>query len=259
VHSSSTLSFAVRHLEQQNLDALTAIPRLLCLDIWSKITLPTLSNFLHSRFSVLRVNDPQTKTGYFFGSFYIITRRVYELIGTHKAVKHELVEDGALGGRVKEAKFRMKMVRGEDYIDAIWSRDFKTLWHGLRRLMISVYSRDKNAASMMTIAVFFLLLEPFLLTPYSLITYQIAKDFLTDRILLYINLSTIAILIVANAVQLKFGVFQSPLYALASPLGSAIVSLSFVSAIVNAKKQGAVNWRDRKYTINEKQQQDPLK
>jgi cellulose synthase/poly-beta-1,6-N-acetylglucosamine synthase-like glycosyltransferase len=252
VHSPYTISLALGHLLHDNLDAITAIPKLLCNDIWTKITLPMLSNFLHSRFSPLRVNNPKTKTGYFFGSFYMITRSTYEMIGTHKIVKHELVEDGALGGRVKEQKFRMKMVRGERYIDAIWSRDFQTLWHGLRRLMISIHSQNKIGASMMTIAVFLLLFEPFLLIPYSLALYLQSNDFVT-HILFDINLGTLCIIILASAIQSKFGVFQNPLYALASPLSAAIISLSFIASIMDANKTGAVNWRDRRYTVRENQ------
>ncbi|MFL6315778.1 MAG: glycosyltransferase [Nitrososphaeraceae archaeon] len=252
VHSPYTMSLALGHVLRDNLDAITAIPRLLCKDVWTKITLPMLSNFLHSRFSPLRVNNPKTKTGYFFGSFYMITRRTYEMVGTHKIVKHELVEDGALGGMVKEQKFRMKMVRGERYIDAIWSRDFQTLWHGLRRLMISIHSQNKIAASMMTIAVFFLLFEPFLLVPYSLVLYLQSDDFVS-QIMFDINLGTVCIIILANAIQSKFGVFQNPFYALASPLSAAIISLSFIASILSAKKAGAVNWRDRRYTVRESQ------
>ena len=252
VHSPYTMSLALGHLLHDNLDAITAIPKLLCNDIWTKITLPMLSNFLHSRFSPLRVNNPKTKTGYFFGSFYMITRSTYEMIGTHKIVKHELVEDGALGGRVKEQKFRMKMVRGERYIDAMWSRDFETLWHGLRRLMISIHSQNKIGASMMTIAVFLLLFEPFLLIPYSLALYMQSNDFAT-QILFDINLGTLCIIILASAIQSKFGVFQNPLYALASPLSAAIISLSFIASILDANKTGAVNWRDRRYTVRENQ------
>ena len=109
----------------------------------------------------------------------------------------------------------------------------------------------------MTIAVFFLLFEPFLLVPYSVIAYQQANDIHLSRVLLDINLATIAIIIVVNTVQSKFGVFQSPLYSIASPLSGAIVSLSFISSILDAKKVGAVSWRDRKYTVNE--DQHPLK
>ncbi len=249
VHSPSSMSLAVANLIELDLDALTAIPKLLCRDIWSKITLPVLSNFLHSRFSALRVNDPKTKTGYFFGSFFIITRSAYEAIGTHKIVRHELVEDGALGNRVKEGKFRMKMVRGERHIDAIWARDFKTLWDGLRRLMVSIYSQDRNRATLMAVAIFFLLLEPFLLFPYSLLMYRAINDSVT-QILMDMNFVTIFAIFLTNAIQSKFGMFQNPLYAVASPLGGALISLCFISSIIDAKKRGAVSWRDRQYTID---------
>ena len=256
VHSPSVMSLAIGQLVEQNLDALTLMPKLLCKDVWTKITLPMLANFLHTRFSALRVNDPKTKTGYFFGSFYVITRGAYEKVGTHKIVKQELVEDGALGGRVKKGQFRMKMVRGERYIEAIWARDFKTLWHGLRRLMISIHSQSRNGAFLMTIGVVFLLFEPFLSLPYSLLIYRASNDFVT-RILLAINCATIVILILTNAMQSKFGIFQNPLYALASPLSGALISFSFISSLLDAKKKGAINWRDRQYTINE--YQHPLK
>jgi chlorobactene glucosyltransferase len=249
VHSPSTMSLAIANLLEQNLDALTAIPKLLCQDIWTKITLPVLSNFLHSRFSALRVNYPKTKTGYFFGSFFIITRSTYETVGTHEIVKHELVEDGALGSRVKEGKFRMKMVRGERHIDAIWARDFKTLWDGLRRLMLSIYSQDRIRASLMAVAVFFLLFEPFVLLPYSLLMYR-AINHLVTHILMDINFATIIVIFIANIIQSKFGMFQNPLYALASPLGGALISFCFISSIIDAKKRGAISWRDRKYTID---------
>jgi glycosyltransferase involved in cell wall biosynthesis len=252
-HSALTMSLAISYLKEQNLDALTAIPRLVCKDFWTRITLPVLSNFLHSRFSALRVNNPDTKTGYFFGSFYVITRSAYEKVGTHMIVKHELVEDGALGRKVKEENFKMKMVRGEKYVDALWARDFKTLWHGLRRLMISVYSQDKTSASLMTIAVFFLLLEPFLSLLYALEVYTKASNIIINEVLLGINIATIAIIVLANAIQLKFGIFQNPLYALGSPISAAIVSLSFISSLLDAKKIGAVNWRDRLYTIRKNQ------
>ena len=86
-HSSSVISLAVSHLLSLELDALTVIPRMLCLDHITKITLPMISTFLHTRFSALRVNDTSKKTGYFFGSFFIIKKFVYDSVGTHESVK----------------------------------------------------------------------------------------------------------------------------------------------------------------------------
>ena len=253
VHLPSTMSLSIKHLIFENLDALTAIPKLLSKDFWTKITLPMLSTFLHSRFSALRVNNPKTKIGYFFGSFFIITRSTYEKVGTHKAVRYELVEDGALGGKVKKEKFMIKMVRGESYIEAIWARDLNTLWHGLRRLMIPLYNQNKKGASLMAIAIFFLLFEPFVLLPYSLLFINLVREDIVSLLLIVSDAVASAIIILSSVIQLRLGVYQNPLYALFSPVGGAIISFSFITAIIDARKKGAVNWRGRKYTISEKQ------
>ena len=250
-HLPSTMSLAVEHLISENLEALTAVPRLICNDFWTKMTLPVLATFLHTRFSPIRVNDPNSKTGYFFGSFFIITRNTYEAIGTHEGVKDELVEDGALGSKVKASKFRMKMVRGEFHIDAVWARDLPTLWQGLRRFMIPVYYQDKVDAYMMAMAVFFILFAPFASLPY-LILASFAGN-ISFQILFGLQISAIALIIVTTAVQCRLAIFESPLYAFTAPLSGALISLSFMSAIADAKKKGAVSWRDRKYVISKTQ------
>ncbi|MDP9015754.1 MAG: glycosyltransferase, partial [Thermoproteota archaeon] len=254
-HLPSAMPLAVGHVVSQNLDALTAVPRLICNDFWTKMTMPVLATFLHTRFSPIRVNDPNTKTGYFFGSFFLITRSTYEAVGTHESVREELVEDGALGGKVKASKFRMKMVRGESLIDAVWARDLRTLWQGLRRFMIPVYYQDKADAYMMVVAVFFILFAPFVSLPYLLVANFVGN--LSFTILLGLQVSTIALIMITIAAQCRFAIFETPLYAFAAPLSGALISFSFMFAIVDAKNKGAVSWRDRKYTITKKQ--NPLR
>ncbi|MDQ4101690.1 MAG: glycosyltransferase [Thermoproteota archaeon] len=246
-HLPSAMSLAVGQVLSQNLDALTAVPRLICNDFWTKMTLPVLATFLHTRFSPIRVNDPNTKTGYFFGSFFLITRSTYEAVGTHEGVREELVEDGALGGKVKASKFRMKMVRGESQIDAVWARDLPTLWQGLRRFMIPVYYQDKAGAYMMVMAVFFILFAPFVSLPYLLLGGFAGN--MSFPILLGLQVSAIALIVTTVAVQCRLTIFENPLYAFAAPLSGGLISFSFMSAIVDANKKGAVSWRDRNYTI----------
>ena len=110
----NVITLAVSHLQSENLDALTVIPRLRCIDKITKITLPMLSTFLHSRYSALNVNNPKKKVGYFFGSFFVIKRKVYEEIGTHEKVKQEIIEDGALGKITKESGYALKDGSGEN-------------------------------------------------------------------------------------------------------------------------------------------------
>ncbi|MGI0005659.1 MAG: glycosyltransferase, partial [Nitrososphaera sp.] len=203
-HAPDALPLAVGHMVAEGLDALTAVPKLICNDFWTRITLPGLSTFLHTRFSPLRVNDPKQKTGYFFGAFFVITRKTYEAVGTHEGVRQELVEDGALGAKVKDGGHNMKMVRGEEHIDAIWARDLGTLWHGLRRLVIPLYHQDRTGAHMIATAVFFIMFAPFLMLPYSVGMFALAGDGLAGlagSVLLSVHLSTIALLVATTAIQ----------------------------------------------------------
>ena len=257
VHSTSIMSLAITYMTKQSLDALTAIPRILLEEnFWIKITLPLLWTLSYAKYSALRANNPKSKIGYFFGSFFIITRKTYEAVGTHKAVKSEIVEDGALGRKVKEEKFNLRVVRGERYVEAAWARDFNTLWHGLRRLMIPLYQRERTNALLMTVSSFLLLLLPFILLPFLLSStptaiLSIDGYYSVNNFLLLIDIITIALLFSTSAIQSKYTLFQNTLYTVGSPLAGVIIFFSFISSILDATKKNAVNWKDRLYTIKE--------
>jgi chlorobactene glucosyltransferase len=261
-HSASTMRSAVQFLGRQNFDAITLIPRLLCRDFWTRITLPLLTVFLHTRFSALRVNNPATKIGYFFGSFYLITRTAYEAVGTHNLVRQELVEDGALGAELKRRRFAIKMVKGEQYVTAVWARDFTTLWHGLRRLLIPIYTQKGYATVFMMVAVIFLLLMPFILMPFSMGFYVLSPEFVSKNggrnnvqvvaaSVASAGVLGVALIFLCAAVQSKLGVFQSPLYALFCPLAAVIICSCFLSSLYDATKGGSVMWRGRQYNVTE--------
>ena len=223
--------------------------------------MPLLWTLSYAKYSALRANNPKSKIGYFFGSFFIITRSTYEAVGTHKAVKTEIVEDGALGRKVKEEKFKLRVVHGEKYIDATWARDFNTLWHGLRRLMIPLYQRERITAILMTVSSFLLLLLPFIVLPFFVL-FSIAVHSFMDGyyrynsaqvydFLLLVDIMAITILFLTSILQSKYTLFQNSMYALGSPLAGVIIFFAFISSILDAPKKNAVNWKDRKYTIKE--------
>ena len=257
-HSSSTISLAVDNLLAKELDALTAIPKILPNDFWTKITLPILWTLSISRYSALKANDPKTNVGYFFGSFFIITKKTYEAVGTHKAVKEEIVEDGALGRKVKEQGFKLRVVHGEDHIQAVWARSSSTLWHGLRRLMVPLYKREKIKASLMVVATFLLLIYSLIVLPFSITMALDEKDvtltinnYSLDLILLFLTIMSILLLIITNVLQLKYTIFQNSLYSLSFPLAGSFVFIAFLSSIINSGKKDVINWRGRRYSIKE--------
>lgn len=246
-YSENVVSLAVSHLESLSLDALTVIPKMICLDIWTKITLPVISTFLHTRFSAIRVNDPTKKTGYFFGSFFIIRRSVYDKIGTHENVRNEIIEDGALGKKVKESGFKMRMVRGDHLIDAVWARDWFTLWNGLKRLMIPLYLQNGRIAIGIFFAVLFLLFMPYVFLTYSTIFALNSASFFVLFVVSLISSALLfsACLVDARALQIKI------IHAICAPLGSLIVVGGFLVGLIQAKRNESVSWRGRAYSMKD--------
>ena len=247
-HAKNTISLAVSHLISFNLDALSAIPKMVTFDFWTRITLPMISTFLHTRFSALNVNNPSKKTGYFFGSFFILKKTTYEQVGTHEGVKQEIIEDGALGKKVKESGYKMKMVRGEHLIDAVWARDKSTLWNALKRLMIPLYLQSGKVAIGIFFAVLFLLFVPFPIFATSVL-FPVES---TSAKILCISAGIASILIYTGAIiEVKVGLKLRFIHALFAPLGSLVVVLGFLSGLVQAKSTSSVTWRGRVYSMKD--------
>lgn len=246
-HSKNIISLAVSHLLSLNLDALTVIPKMICRDVWTKITLPVLSTFLHTRFSALRVNDSSKKTGYFFGSFYIIKRSTYESVGTHEGVRHEIIEDGALGKKVKESGYKMRMVRGDHLLEAVWARDWSTLWNGLKRLMIPLYLQNSKIAIGVFFAVLFLLFMPYILLIYSGTLFEQSQSF---AILFWASLVSSTFVYVAGLVDSKALQIKTR-FGLCGPIGSFVVVAGFLCGMLQAKSHKAVTWRGRSYSMKD--------
>ena len=247
-HSKNIMLFAVKYFLEKNLDAITVVPKLVCKDLFTKITLPLFTIFMHTRFSPLKVNDPKSKVGYFFGSYFIISRNIYEKVGTHMSVKNEIIEDGALGRRVKDNKFRLKMVRGEEFIDAVWARDAKELINAIQRLVIPLFKESKTNAISITLFLFFVLLFPYFLLSYSLYNIYFTYN-LFHLFIIFVTISVIILQFVTNIFHSPKTLFLNPLYSLGSPVGSFVIVLSFITGIIISGTSGIVNWRDRKYVI----------
>ena len=250
VHRSDVLSSAINTMMHDKLDALTLMPKLLCQDVITKFTLSVLSVFLHSRYSPLKVNNPKNKIGYFFGSFYLISKTNYEKVGTHELVRRELVEDGALGRIVKEQKMKLRLVRGENYVEALWARDPSSLWHALRRIIIPLHTEKKKSALMITAFIFFILMEPFITLPISMLYLS---DNLVKGPLEITCVLIIFLMLICAILQSHFGLLQKSIYGLGFPLGCIVITASFLVSAISLKGNRTVKWRDRSYLVGTKQ------
>ena len=49
----------------------------------------------------------------------MISVQAYEIVGTHKSVREEIAEDAEIGRKVKEQGYKIRVVHGEKYIQAL--------------------------------------------------------------------------------------------------------------------------------------------
>ncbi|MDQ4074152.1 MAG: glycosyltransferase [Thermoproteota archaeon] len=251
IHSRNSVNNSLGMIIMEKLDVLTVVPNLLYPSFIIKMVLPILSIFMFSQYSPLRVNNPKVKLGYLFGSFFLISKSAYEKIGTHQSVKEEIVEDGALGKKLKEGGYKLKMFRGEGLVKAYWARDLLSLWYSLKRLIVPIYFTNKKNSLILTIGVFALMAFPFVMLVYSTVLYVLYNDSaVVEMFLLVLSGICVGSIHLTNYYQLRKAKTHSSLYFLGSTIGCLMVPFAFIYSIVSSVDKGVIKWRDRTYLFN---------
>ena len=249
---SSVISLVVTYLIEKKLASLTMRPSILLEGTWMKIIFPLLWIFSQIKYSARRLNH-YNSTGYLFGCFYLITRKAYEGIGTHRAVKSELIEDVALGEKIRQQKLNYKMLIGEPHIKTKISGNFAGIWQGLKRsINLFPFLYGQVVTSFLLII---LLFEP-IISIFLVIYMQFIKfsgyDLLLVQIFSIITLFDIITIYLLNTLKLLHYQFKKPVYTLTFPISCIIISIGFIFFIAKGKKGFEINWRERTYSITNK-------
>jgi chlorobactene glucosyltransferase len=255
----------VSYMLKQNLDVLTGLPLIELRDFWSKITMP-----LWNHFSILlgantgAMNNPKTKVAYIVGGFFLISKKVLEEIGTFQSVRNAIHEDAELGSRVKNAGYSIRIVRIDNGVSGLWSRDLQTLWYGIKRTFVPM-NKWKVLASLIT--VFFMALLPFLLLPYNLLLAidmsssqlswisDISKQGPQQQLTLlsfYLNLTSCIIIIISTAVKDIKKYRMTPTYSLLSFLGAGFIIISYIANMISLFTKQSISWRGRASRVTNK-------
>ena len=242
--SETLLRDSVAYLVANRLDALTLIPKVRTFGLLSKFVQPTLGVIMSVFFSPLAVNDPESKLGYFWGSFFLISRRAYEIIGGHEAVKGEIVEDRALGQRTKDANLKLRMLDGSNDFSAVWARSASSLWRNFER--ITYPSMRNNPLSKITYVggVSIILIPPFLVFLELLIQGEVSSVINAS-----LSVTSIFLMVISSAYQAKHRLGLGYRFGLGVPFALTwIFSNLLVSAL--RRRDGKVTWKERVYRFH---------
>ncbi len=259
IHAPDTISLAVRHMVDEKLDALTARPRITSNNTWTKIVLPLVWMVSHIAYSALKVNNPKSKTGFVFGGFYLITREVYESLGTHQSVKGEIAEDLAIGEKLKLGKHRLRMFLGEENIQASWALDCESLHSAVQRTIVSAFRKQPILTCAYAALQAIMLILPWVVLPYSaywllLSSYELDTLYTNGMLislLLILNLLVLGMIFTSSFALSRLSLCQGPffaLYVLASPLACFFIFGETILSIIKAATNNDImSWKGRTY------------
>jgi chlorobactene glucosyltransferase len=268
-NSKDTILLTISYMQKQNLDVLTGIAYTEALrDFWSKIILP-LWSLVNVLFDVNRseVNNPKSKVAYLMGSFILIHKTVFEKIGTFQSVRNAIQEDRALGVRIKEAGYNMRIVRLDGMMSARWSRDIRTLWHGIGRTLAPIAIKKRSKVIINLIIIFIISALPFVTLPYTLsiavITQQssfisalpfpvvLSPPYQFDfQLLLFLNVVSCLMVIIGAAIKAVKEYRLTPLYSLLTFFAAIFLTIAFLYntiPLLMSNKTKPIIWRGRKY------------
>jgi chlorobactene glucosyltransferase len=128
-HEPELLQRAVGAMEATGADVLSVIARQRCVTLWERLVMPQIWLLLGLRYPPHAVNRATRPSQVIAnGQFILLARDTYEALGTHAAVRHEVVEDLALAQATVRAGRKLVLVHGAGFLET-------RMYHGLRHLV----------------------------------------------------------------------------------------------------------------------------
>jgi chlorobactene glucosyltransferase len=260
IYKKNVISYTISYMISKKLDVITGDPFIELKDFWSKISMPLwrLMSFTLGK-DVKDINNPKSKIALLMGCFFMIKRDVFESIGTFKSVKNAIQEDRALGVRLKESGFKLRMVPMDNLIRTLWSRDLSTLWNGIGRTLAPMIFKEKEKIFINFMSIIFLITLPHILLIYTIylnFMYSNNSDiqnsiYIFDNycnILLILNLTACLMSLIGIYIKTVKTYKINPLYTLLSPIGSIFLIIAYISIMIPfLLSSKSIEWKGRTF------------
>jgi len=233
-----SLRRALAYAEAEPADHVVLFPRL----IMKKPGEYTMIAFFHTMFMFghrpWKVADPSTDDHMGVGAFNLVRRRVYDAIGTHAALRMEVLDDMKLGKLVKNAGFRQRNVFGGDLISIRWARGAMGIINNLTKNFFAILSYQWWRTLLSAFALAFLNLGPFLgvwlAHGWARVPYAIA---MASIFLIYLGMS--------------WRLSVPPYYFFLHPVSSVLFIYTLLRSTFLTLWNDGIEWRGTKYPLEE--------
>jgi glycosyltransferase involved in cell wall biosynthesis len=152
--SSRSLSMAVHHALDWNIDFLSVLPGLETQSVWERIIQPVCGAVMVFWFHPKKVNNPQDPAAYANGAFMLMKRSCYDAIGGHDAVRTEVNEDMHMARLAKEHAQRLVVVQSDDLYTVRMYAGLGEIWRGWSRIFYGCFGTFRRLRITMLMLLF---------------------------------------------------------------------------------------------------------
>lgn len=221
------LSYALRH----DLQMLSLLPGPSGGGFWENLLQPVIGIFLFIVFPIERVNRRGSRTAFANGQYILISRRAYDRVGGHEAVRAFPLEDIALAQNVKRAGLGLALLVGGDLLRCRMYRSLGEIWSGWLRIFFLIFSDAAWLLPLLAALVALLSLLPYaglVLWPPIAVAQIALIHLAAERTYAYIGADRRTILL--------------------HPVGCAILIAVLLGAFWRRIRGTGVAWKGRRYT-----------
>jgi glycosyltransferase involved in cell wall biosynthesis len=132
-HLGNSVARALQIATEQKAALVSFSPEQISRNWYEKALIPFIYLRLVKKFSYDQVNDPKSPVAAANGQFLLIRHDVYDGIGGHRGVAGEVLEDVAIGLRVKRAGHRIWFGSGNGLVRTRMYTSFSAMWEGWKK------------------------------------------------------------------------------------------------------------------------------
>jgi chlorobactene glucosyltransferase len=224
IHAPNGPEEAVRYAVNQGLDGLSLFLEQECRGVGDRLALMAAFAGLFTAW--------KRNSAYLNGQYMLIRRDVYEKSGGITAVRHEALEDVALGHHLQKEGYNVQMMRGEKAAKVRMYQDNQQMWHGMNRLG-SQSLRFSGLRSLLTVFFITIAMNP-LLVFLAVISGKARRRWLP--------LTWGAVFVGFLPWAKRYGSFW---YATLSPIGALIVQVAGFWGLLRRAFRKGINWKGR--------------
>jgi chlorobactene glucosyltransferase len=240
VFQPHALTTAVHTMTARDLDMLTLMPGTEFGSFWERAVQPVIFGFIAALSRFRKINSPDHTTAMGFGAFIMVKKDVYEKIGGHESVKHEVLEDVMLAKRAKKAGGKLLAADAKAIFSIRMYHSLEEIWTGWRKnIFIAMKKSIVRAVYHLCVVL------GFLVTPTLVLLWNI----LAETGILWTGIAFLAwLMTLVASVYLCDELRLQRRNALLFPLGAFVMSAIMINSMRQVLVKKETEWRGRKYS-----------